>query len=60
MRIINRLPTLTSLPTILKMLQRNLMETGKTLRQIFNKTKALASDGMNQYEFQKVIENIAA
>lgn len=60
LRIINRLPTLVSLPTILKMLQTHLMQTGKTLRQLFNKTKAMSGDGMNQYEFQKVIENIAA
>jgi hypothetical protein len=33
--------------------------TGKTLRQLFGKNKAGVNDGMNQYEFQRTIEQIA-
>lgn len=35
------------------------MDSKKTLRQIFGKNKAGVNDGMNQYEFQRIIEQIA-
>lgn len=55
---VGRLPKITNLMTILKIIKSYVDTTGLTLRQVFEKQKAGESDAINQYQFTKIITKI--